>query len=157
MSTIVPFQALRPAPEFASKVASRPYDVLNSHEAREEAADNPYSFLHVTKAEIDMPLNADIHSPEVYEKAKENLQSFIDQGILLEEDKPCYYIYKLMMNGRHQTGLVCGSSVDDYEQGIIKKHELTRPDKEKDRIDHMRTIRAQMDRLKPQITHTLGA
>lgn len=143
MSTIVPFQALRPDPQFAAAVASKPYDVLNSHEAREEAADNPYSFLHITKSEIDMPLNVDIHAQEVYDKAKENLQSFIEKGILLEEDKPCYYIYRLVMNGREQTGLVCGSSVDDYEHGIIKKHELTRPDKEKDRIDHMTTIRAQ--------------
>jgi uncharacterized protein (DUF1015 family) len=143
MSTIVPFQALRPAPEFAGQVASKPYDVLNSHEAREEAADNPYSFLHITKSEIDMPLNVDIHSQEVYDKAKENLQSFIEKGILIQENTPCYYIYQLVMDGRSQTGLVCGSSVDDYEKGIIKKHELTRPDKEKDRIDHMKTIRAQ--------------
>lgn len=143
MSTIVPFQALRPAPQFASKVASKPYDVLNSHEAREEAADNPDSFLHITKSEIDMPLNIDTHSQEVYDKAASNLQSFIERCILLQEDKPCYYIYQLVMNGRKQTGLVCCSSVDDYENGIIKKHELTRPDKEKDRINHMKTIRAQ--------------
>src|ERR1700728_2547566 len=143
MSTIVPFQALRPVPELASQVASRPYDVLDSREAREEAADNPYSFLHVTKSEIDLPLNIDIHSPEVYEKAKENLQAFIEKGILIEEDKPCYYIYRLVMNGRSQTGLVAASSVDDYEKGIIRKHELTRPDKENDRINHMTTIRAQ--------------
>lgn len=143
MSKIVPFQALRPDPQFAAAVASKPYDVLNSHEAREEAADNPCSFLHITKSEIDLPLNVDIHSQEVYNKAKENLQAFIEKGILIEEDKPAYYIYRLVMNGREQTGLVCGSSVDDYENGIIKKHELTRPDKEKDRIDHMTTIRAQ--------------
>ena len=143
MSTIVPFQALRPVPQLANQVASKPYDVLNSHEAREEAADNPNSFLHITKSEIDMPLNVDTHSQEVYEKAKENLQAFIEKGVLLEEDKPCYYIYQLVMDGRSQTGLVCGSSVDDYEKGIIKKHELTRPDKENDRINHMKTIRAQ--------------
>ncbi|MES1161020.1 MAG: DUF1015 domain-containing protein, partial [Bacteroidota bacterium] len=143
MATIVPFQALRPAPQLARQVASRPYDVLNSHEAREEAADNPESFLHITKAEIDLPLNVDIHSQEVYNKAKENLQSFIEKGILLEENSPCYYIYQLIMNGRSQTGLVCGSSVDDYEKDIIKKHELTRPEKEMDRINHMKTIRAQ--------------
>lgn len=143
MSRIVPFQALRPEPQFAGQVASKPYDVLNSHEAREEAADNPYSFLHITKSEIDLPLNIDIHSQEVYDKAKENLQSFIEKGILIEENQPCYYVYQLVMNGRSQTGLVCGSSVDDYENGIIKKHELTRPDKEADRIHHMQTIRAQ--------------
>jgi uncharacterized protein (DUF1015 family) len=143
MSTIVPFQALRPVPDVAGQVASPPYDVLNSREAREEAADNPYSFLHITKSEIDMPFNVDTHSQEVYDKAKENLQSFIEKGILIEEDKPCYYIYRLIMNGRHQTGLVACSSVDDYENGIIKKHELTRPEKENDRINHMKTIRAQ--------------
>lgn len=143
MATIIPFQALRPALQLASQVASRPYDVLNSHEAREEAADNPNSFLHITKSEIDMPLNVDTHSQEVYDKARENLQSFIEKGILLEEDKPNYYIYQLVMNGRSQTGLVCGSSVDDYEKDIVKKHEFTRPDKEADRINHMKTIRAQ--------------
>src|SRR5580698_946724 len=143
MSKIVPFQALRPIPELAGQVASRPYDVLDSREAREEAADNPYSFLHITKSEIDLPLNIDVHSQEVYDKAKENLQSFIEKGILVEEDKPCYYIYRLIMNGRHQTGLVAGSSIDDYDKGIIKKHELTRPEKENDRINHMKTIRAQ--------------
>src|ERR1700761_7892437 len=143
MSKIVPFQALRPDPQYASQVASKPYDVLNSHEAREEAADNPYSFLHITKSEIDLPLNIDTHSQQVYDKARENLQSFIERGILIEEYSACYYIYRLVMNGRSQTGLVCGSSIDDYEKGIIKKHELTRPDKEKDRIDHMTTIRAQ--------------
>src|ERR1700743_3588867 len=127
MSTIVPFQALRPDPKYAGQVASKPYDVLNSHEAREETADNPYSFLHITKSEIDMPLNVDTHSQEVYDKAKENLQSFIEKGILIEEDTPSYYIYRLIMNGRSQTGLVGCSSVADYENDVIKKHELTRP------------------------------
>ena len=143
MSTITAFQALRPDPKLAARVASKPYDVLNSQEAREEAADNPYSFLHITKAEIDLPLNIDTHSQQVYDKAGENLRGFIDKGTLLEENKPCYYIYRLEMNGRNQTGLVCCSSVDDYEKEIILKHELTRPDKEADRIHHMTTIRAQ--------------
>jgi uncharacterized protein (DUF1015 family) len=143
MATITPFRALRPAPPLARQVASRPYDVLNSQEAREEAAGNPDSFLHITKSEIDLPADVDTHSQQVYDKAKENLQSFIDKGILLQEEKPCYYIYRLIMNGRSQTGLVCGSSVDDYENDIIKKHEFTRPDKEADRINHMKTIGAQ--------------
>src|ERR1700722_5643142 len=143
MSTIVPFQALRPVRESASRGAARRYDALDSREAREEAADNPLSFLHVTKSEIDLPLNIDVHSGDVYEKAKENLQSFIEKGILIEEDKPCYYIYQLVMNGKSQTGLVAGSSVDDYDRGIIRKHELTRPEKENDRINHMKAIRAQ--------------
>jgi uncharacterized protein (DUF1015 family) len=143
MASIKPFKALRPKPELAEKVASRPYDVLNSEEARAEAKDNPFSFLHVTKSEIDLSTATDIHSRTVYEKAKENLQELIKHGILFQEDKNCYYIYQLIMNGRSQTGLVCASSVDDYFNNIIKKHEFTRPEKEKDRIDHMRTIEAQ--------------
>jgi uncharacterized protein (DUF1015 family) len=143
MASITPFRALRPVPQSAAQVASRPYDVLNSLEARQEAAGNPYSFLHITKSEIDLPEGIDTHSAQVYEKAKENLQDFIKKGVLLQEQKPLYYIYRLIMNGRSQTGLVCGSSVDDYEKDIIKKHEFTRPDKEADRIHHMKTIRAQ--------------
>jgi len=143
MSIIKPFQAVRPRPEVAQQVASRPYDVLSSEEARVEAANNPLSFLHVTKSEIDLPPDFDTHSVEVYEKAKSNLQQLIGNDILFKENKPCYYIYQLVMNGRSQTGLVCVSSVQDYFDDVIKKHEFTRPEKEKDRIDHMRTIEAQ--------------
>ncbi len=143
MVTISPFRALRPQPANAQQVASRPYDVLNSKEAREEAAGNPGSFLHITKSEIDLPDNIDIHSQQVYDKAKENLNAFIQKGILFREEKPCYYIYQLVMNGRSQTGLVCGSSVDDYEKDLIKKHEFTRPEKEQDRINHIKTTGAQ--------------
>lgn len=143
MASIRPFRALRPRPELAEQVASRPYDVLNSSEAREEANGNHYSFLHITKAEIDLPPSTDSHSQQVYDKAKENLDKFRKDGILVSEERPCYYIYQLVMNGRGQTGLVCVSSVDDYFSDVIKKHEFTRPEKEKDRIDHMRTIRAQ--------------
>lgn len=143
MANISPFKALRPRPELAKQVASRPYDVLNSKEARAEAVGNPYSFLHITKSEIDLPDDIDIHSAPVYEKAKENISAFIQRGILFREDKPCYYIYQLVMNGRSQTGLVSASSVDDYENDIIKKHEFTRPEKEKDRINHIATTGAQ--------------
>jgi uncharacterized protein (DUF1015 family) len=143
MATITPFKALRPAASLASQLASRPYDVLNSKEAREETEGNPVSFLHITKSEIDLPEDTDTHAQVVYDKAAQNLRTFIQKGILLQEEKPCYYIYRLIMNGRSQTGLVCTSSVDDYEEGIIKKHELTRPDKETDRINHMKTIGAQ--------------
>lgn len=143
MAIISPFKALRPSAELAAKVASRPYDVLNSLEAREEVKDNPWSFLHVTKSEVDMPENTDIHSRQVYEKAKENLEAFIRKQILFKETKPCYYIYQLVMNGRSQTGLVCGSAVDDYENNIIKKHEFTRPEKENDRINHIKISGAQ--------------
>jgi uncharacterized protein (DUF1015 family) len=142
MITIAPFNALRPQAELAKQVASRPYDVLSSDEARTEAKENPYSFLHVTKSEIDLPANTDVHSQAVYDQAKKNLQQLIIDGILLKEKKPCYYIYQLIMEGRSQTGLVCLSSVKDYFDDRIKKHEFTRPEKEKDRIDHMRTIRA---------------
>ncbi|MGB3154994.1 MAG: DUF1015 domain-containing protein, partial [Chitinophagaceae bacterium] len=143
MADIKPFTALRPRAELAQQVASRPYDVLNSDEARVEASGNPVSFLHVTKSEIDLPAETDTHSLAVYEKAKENLQELIRHDILIKEEKPCYYIYELIMNGRSQTGLVCVSSVEDYFKDVIKKHELTRPEKEKDRIDHMRTLEAQ--------------
>lgn len=143
MANISPFKALRPRPELARQVASRPYDVLNSKEAREEAVGNPYSFLHITKSEIDLPDDMDIHSAPVYEKAKENIAAFIQRSVLFREDKACYYIYQLVMNGRSQTGLVSASSVDDYENDIIKKHEFTRPEKEKDRINHITTTGAQ--------------
>ena len=105
MTNISAFKALRPKAELASKVASRPYDVLNSSEAREEVKDNAYSFLHITKSEVDLPDNVDIHSEQVYGKAKENLDAFIRKEIVFRELKPCYYIYQLIMNGRSQTGL----------------------------------------------------
>ena len=143
MAIIKPFQALRPKPELAQEVASKPYDVLNSKEAKQEAAGNHYSFLRITKPEIDLPDGIDVYSNAVYEKAKQNLSTFITNGVLFKEEKPCYYIYQLVMNGKSQTGLVCVSSVEDYFNDVIKKHEFTRPDKEKDRIDHMKTIKAQ--------------
>jgi len=124
-------------------VASRPYDVLNSKEAKIEAQGNPNSFLHITKSEIDLPEDIDIHSQVVYETARENLVAFISRNVLFRESKACYYIYQLVMNGVSQTGLVCGSSVDDYENDLIKKHEFTRPEKEQDRINHIKTTGAQ--------------
>jgi uncharacterized protein (DUF1015 family) len=140
---IQPFKALRPKLELAKEVASPPYDVLNSLEARIAAEGNANSFLHITKSEIDLPDNIDIHSPIVYETAAKNLHSFIEKGIIAQEEKACYYIYELEMHGRKQTGLVCVSSVEDYNNDTIKKHEYTRPEKEKDRIDHMLIIKAQ--------------
>lgn len=167
MAIIKPFKALRPQPDLADKVASRPYDVLNSKEAREEARDNPYSFYHISKSEIDLPETIDVHDESVYEKAKENIQSFIKQGILIREDKPCYYIYRLIMpfegHDQVQTGLVCISSVDDYENDIIKKHEFTRPEKERDRINHILTSGAQTGNVflayhaLPEIDHLIAA
>jgi uncharacterized protein (DUF1015 family) len=143
MITISPFRALRPEAQHAKQVASRPYDVLNSKEAKQEAQGNHSSFLHITKSEIDLPESIDIHSQAVYDKAKENLEAFISRNVLFRESKPCYYIYRLVMDGRSQTGLVCGSSVDDYENDLIKKHEFTRPEKELDRINHIKTTGAQ--------------
>jgi uncharacterized protein (DUF1015 family) len=143
MITIAPFKALRPEAQLAKQVASRPYDVLNSKEAKVEAQGNPASFLHITKSEIDLPEEIDIHSQQVYDTAKQNLDAFISRNILFRESKPCYYIYQLIMNGKSQTGLVCGSSVNDYENDLIKKHEFTRPEKEQDRINHIKTTGAQ--------------
>lgn len=143
MVTIQPFTALRPEAPVAKQVASRPYDVLNSKEAKTEVMGNPNSFLHITKSEIDLPEDLDIHSQAVYDKAKENLEAFISRKVLFRENKACYYIYQLVMNGRSQTGLVCVSSVNDYDNDLVKKHEFTRPDKEQDRINHIKTTGAQ--------------
>ena len=150
MAIIAPFKALRPESGLAKRLASRPYDVLDSAEAKLEAAGNPVSFLHITKSEIDLPEGVDVHSQLVYDKAKENLDDFIMDGIIFRDEKPCFYIYQLIMPDPHhkekemsQTGLVCVSSLADYDQGIIKKHELTRPDKENDRINHIKSTGAQ--------------
>ncbi len=143
MVTISPFKALRPEAQLAKGVASPPYDVLSSKEAKVEAQGNSISFLHITKAEIGLPESVDSHSQQVYDKAKENLTAFMSRNILFRENKPCYYIYRLTMNGRSQAGLVCASSVEDYENGLIKKHEFTRPEKEQDRINHIKTTGAQ--------------
>ena len=143
MCEIRPFMALRPQAQFAKQVASRPYDVLNSHEAKKEAEGNSASFLHVTKSEIDLPESTDVHSAEVYEKAKQNLDAFLKRDILFRENKECFYLYRLIMNGRSQTGLVALSSIKDYEQGLIRKHEFTRPEKELDRVNHIKTTGAQ--------------
>lgn len=143
MAVIAPFKALRPQAQFARQVASKPYDVLSSREAKVEAQGNPNSFLHVTKAEIGLPEGTDVHAAEVYVKAKENLYAFLQREIVFQETKPCYYIYQLVMNGRSQTGLVCVSAIQDYLTGVIKKHELTRPEKEQDRINHIKVTGAQ--------------
>jgi uncharacterized protein (DUF1015 family) len=143
MAKISPFEAVRPQPQLAKQVASKPYDVLNSAEAKLEAVGNAYSFLHITKSEIGLPETTDTHSAEVYELALNNLNAFIQRDVLFKESKPCYYIYQLIMEGRAQTGLVCVSSIDDYNNGIIKKHEFTRPEKELDRINHIKTTGAQ--------------
>jgi uncharacterized protein (DUF1015 family) len=143
MAKISPFSALRPTVALAPLVASRPYDVLNSEEARQEVANNPYSFLHVTKSEIDLHPDVNSYAEAVYLKAKENIELLHASGSLFKEEQPAYYIYQLIMGEINQTGLVCVSSVDDYNNNIIKKHEFTRPDKENDRINHIRITGAQ--------------
>ncbi len=137
MAVVRGFQAVRPAAEFAEKVAALPYDVMNSDEARKMVEGNPYSFLHVDKAEIDLDPSIDLYDVRVYEKARANLDDMVAKKILVKDEKPQLYIYRQIMNGRAQTGLVACTAVDDYINNIIKKHEFTRADKELDRINHV--------------------
>lgn len=142
MVWIKPFKGLRPVQEHALDVASPPYDVLNSQEAREMAAGNPHSFLHVVKPEIDLDPSISLYDDQVYAKGAENLKRLIDEGIIVQDQKECYYVYAQKMGDHRQIGLVAGASVDDYEADLIKKHELTRPDKENDRTRHVDTLNA---------------
>ena len=137
MSVLKPFAAIRPKPEYAAQVAALPYDVMNSEEAREKAAGNPYSFLHVDKAEIDLPAGTDLYADAVYEKAAENLKKLTDEGVCFREEAPRLYIYRQTMGSVVQTGVVGCAAVDDYLNGVILRHELTRADKEADRIRHV--------------------
>lgn len=137
MAVVKPFKAVRPIEALADKVAALPYDVMNSDEAREMVAGNPYSFLHVDKAEIDLDKSIDLYDKRVYEQARENLQKMIIDGTLVKDTKANLYIYRQIMNGRVQTGIVGCTSIDDYMNDIIKKHEHTRADKEQDRINHV--------------------
>ena len=137
MAVFRPFRAVRPTPEYSSKVAALPYDVMNSREAAEMVKGNPFSFLHVDKAEIDLPEGTDLYSEQVYLKARENLDKLVSDGICKQDEEEKFYIYRQIMNGRSQTGLVGCVSIDDYINNIIKKHELTRADKEADRINHV--------------------
>ena len=138
MSTFRPFKGIRPVPEKAKAVASRPYDVLNSEEAREEAAGNPDSFLHVVKPEIDLPVDTDLYSEPVYRMAVSNFAKMVESGVFTEDEKPCFYLYELTMDGRTQTGIVGCSAVEEYFEDKIRKHELTRQAKEEDRKNHIR-------------------
>ncbi|HNW50556.1 MAG TPA: DUF1015 family protein [Prolixibacteraceae bacterium] len=145
MAIIKPFKGVRPPKSLAEKVASRPYDVLNSEEARAEAAGNPNSLLRIIKPEIEFVPGTDEHRPEVYDKAVEMFQLFQKEGWLVQDEKDCLYIYAQTMNGRTQYGLVACASVDDYLNGVIKKHELTRADKEEDRMKHVRNTNANVE------------
>ncbi|MCD8292807.1 MAG: DUF1015 domain-containing protein [Prevotellaceae bacterium] len=145
MATVKPFKGIRPPQELVEQVASRPYDVLNSDEARAEAAGNEKSLYHIIKPEIDFPAGTDEHDPRVYEKAAENFRKFQEKGWLVQDEKACYYIYAQTMNGKTQYGLVVGAYVPDYMNGTIKKHELTRRDKEEDRMKHVRVNNANIE------------
>ncbi|MEE4116811.1 MAG: DUF1015 family protein [Marinilabiliaceae bacterium] len=145
MATIKPFKALRPPVEYAEEVACLPYDVMNEAEARKMAEGKKRSLLHITRSEIDLPEGTDVHSQEVYNKSVENFKKWQEEGWLVQDEKPAYYIYAQTMDGRTQYGLVGAASVEDYLQGIIKKHELTRPDKEEDRMIHVRVNSANIE------------
>lgn len=145
MAKVKPFRGLRPPRELVEEVASRPYDVLNSEEARAEADGNPKSLYHIIKPEIDFAPGQDEHAPEVYERAVANFQAFQDNKWLVQDEKEHYYIYAQTMNGRTQYGIVVAANVDDYMEGRIKKHELTRRDKEEDRMKHVRCNNANIE------------
>jgi uncharacterized protein (DUF1015 family) len=142
---VKPFRGIRPPKEWIEQVAARPYDVLNSDEARAEAGNNEMSLYHIIKPEIDFPRGTDEHAPEVYTKAAENFHKFLDKGWLLPDNKEMYYLYAQTMNEHTQYGLVLCASVDDYMNGNIRKHELTRPDKEEDRMKHIRVNNANIE------------
>ena len=136
MATVRAFEAIRPAREYAEKVLSLPYDVMNRKEAAEMAAGNPYSFLHICRSEIDLPDQEDPYDRSVYEKARDNIAKYLDTGVFIREERPAIYIYREIMDGRVQTGIVGCVAVDEYQDGTIKKHEFTRVEKEQDRINH---------------------
>jgi uncharacterized protein (DUF1015 family) len=140
---IRPFTGLRPRSEDAAAVAAPPYDVLSSDEARSRASGKPHSFLHISKAEIDLPPQVDHYAPEVYAKSAENLQKMIAAGVLFRDATPCYYAYRLVMGTHTQTGLIAAASVADYDENRIRKHEFTRPDKEDDRVRQIEALNAQ--------------
>ncbi len=143
MSLVKPFKGLRPAKGRADDVVAPPYDVLNSAEARERAKGKPYSFLHVSKPEIDLAEDIDVYDQQVYDKAAENLNKMIADGIMVQDDKPCFYAYRIIMGNHTVTGIVAGASVADYDTNRIKKHEFTRPVKEDDRVNQITAVNAQ--------------
>ncbi len=143
MATIQPFPAMRPRPELAARICELPYDVMSSAEAREMAAGNHLSFLHVSKPEIDLPPEMDLCDPRVYAKGQENFTKLIQEGSIKLDPQPCFYLYRQVMGQHSQTGLVAAASCEDYLNNVIKKHELTRPDKEDDRVRHIETLNSQ--------------
>ncbi len=163
MPLIRPFAALRPVPERAQDVVAPPYDVLNSDEARQRAAGRPWSFLHISRAEIDLPEDTDPYDAAVYAKAAENMQKMVDAGVLKRDSTPCYYVYRLTMGDHVQTGLVAAASVVDYDSNRIRKHEFTRPAKEDDRVRQIEALNAQTGpvllayRSDPEVDGLIGA
>ena len=145
MAKIKPFKGLRPPKDLVEQVESRPYDVLDSEEARQEAGDNEKSLYHIIKPEIDFPIGTSEYDPRVYEKAAENFAKFQKEGWLVQDEQEMYYIYAQTMNGKTQYGLVVAAAVEDYMNGVIKKHELTRRDKEEDRMRHVRVNDANLE------------
>ena len=137
MAVVRPFRAVRPTPELVDKVAALPYDVMNSQEAREYVKDNPYSFMRIDRAEVNLPEDTDMYSQLVYETAASRLNDMKKQGVYQKDAKPCYYVYRQIMDGRAQTGIVACASVDDYQNNVVKKHELTLAKKEDDRCNHV--------------------
>jgi uncharacterized protein (DUF1015 family) len=143
MASIRPFAALRPRPDLAARICELPYDVMSSEEARQAAAGNPLSFLHVSKPEIDLAPETDLYSPGVYAKGKENFLRLIQEGALRQDAQPCFYLYRQVMGRHTQVGLVAAASCEEYLAGGIKRHELTRPDKEDDRVRHIESLDSQ--------------
>ncbi len=162
MATIKPFKALRPSRDLAHRIAALPYDVMNSVEAKEMVKGNDYSFLRIDRAEINFPELPDPHEPKVYARGREILDEMVEQRHFIQDEADCLYIYRQIMDGRAQTGLVACASIDDYKNNIIKKHEYTRPDKEQDRVDHIKALHAQTGpifqtyRDNHQITRTMN-
>jgi uncharacterized protein (DUF1015 family) len=143
MALIKPFASLRPQPQLADRICELPYDVMSSEEARAVAAGNPLSFLHVSKPEIDLAPGVDVHDPQVYARGRENFDRLISEGALRQDARPCFYLYRQTMGEHSQTGLVAAASCEDYLSGAIKKHELTHPDKEDDRVRHIEALGSQ--------------
>ncbi|BAV34304.1 hypothetical protein SCL_2013 [Sulfuricaulis limicola] len=143
MSLIRPFTGLRPAPRLAAEVIAPPYDVLNTEEARARAQGRPWSFLHISKPEIDLPAGTDPHSAAVYAKGRENFEKMLKANVLGRDPEPCYYVYRLVMGAHRQTGIVAAAAVPDYDSNRIRKHEFTRPDKEDDRVRQIEALNAQ--------------
>jgi uncharacterized protein (DUF1015 family) len=143
MATVTPFAALRPVPELASQVCEPPYDVMSSEEAKVMAEGNPLSFLHVSKPEIDLPAGTDLHGDAVYQKGRENFRKLVDDNVLMRDPHACFHLYRQVMGGHRQIGIVGLASCQEYLENIVKKHELTRPDKEDDRVRHIETLDAQ--------------